>query len=287
MIPASKSSSLSRDRPSDRSVGGRSDLEERERRTRPHDRPGANDAAGRGASEGPHILIVDDDPEIRLALETYFQMEGYRIDTAEDGVSALEIMKEEPYFDLVLLDVVLPRMNGFEVLQETQSRGYTAPVLMMSGRGDQENILKGYGLGAQDYIVKPFEPEDLFERTEALIGRDGRPLEPVNEYRLGSYVIDFQRSLIRKDTSELPFNEMELDILRCLVRNRGCVVTKKRLLREAWHIDDDLIAHTINPDVAVAKIDPHVGSIRRKIEPNPSKPRYIHTVYGLGYRFTG
>lgn len=230
-------------------------------------------------------MIVDDDPEIRLALETYFRMEGYEVDTAEDGVRALELMGEEPGLDLVLLDVVLPRMNGFEVLQKTETLGYTTPVLMMSGRGDQENVLRGFGLGAQDYIVKPFEPEELFERTEALVGRDGRQDVDLREYELGSNVIDFRRSVIRKGEREISFSEMEIDILRCLVQNRGCVVTKKRLLRDAWHIDDDLIAYTINPDVAVDKIDRHVHSIRRKIEPNPSKPRYIHTVYGLGYRF--
>lgn len=254
---------------------------------RPHDRKAGSDDSTPFDSEIPHILIVDDDPEIRLALETYFQMEGYAVDTAEDGVRALELMDEEPDFDLVLLDVVLPRMNGFEVLQKTESLGYTAPVLMMSGRGDQENILRGFGLGAQDYIVKPFEPEDLFERTEALIGRDGRSADPIDEYTLGSSRIDFPNSVIHKGNREVAFTETELDILRCLVRNRGCVVTKKRLLRDAWHIDDDLISYTINPDVAVEKIDRHVVSIRRKIEPNPSKPRYIHTVYGLGYRFTG
>ncbi len=220
-----------------------------------------------------------------MALETYFQMENYDVATAEDGVRALELMGDEPRLDLVLLDVVLPRMNGFEVLQESETLGYTAPVLMMSGRGDQENILKGFGLGAQDYIVKPFDPEELFERTEALIGRDGGPPQEFDEYTIGSNVVDFRANVIRKGKREIAFSEMEIDILRCLIQNRGCVVTKKRLLRDAWHIDEDLIAYTINPDVAVAKIDRHVNSIRRKIEPTPSKPRFIHTVYGLGYRF--
>lgn len=233
----------------------------------------------------PHILIVDDDPEIRLALETYFEMEEYEVTTAEDGVRALELMAEDPDLDLVLLDVVLPKMNGFEVLQKSETLGYTAPVLMMSGQGDQENILKGFGLGAQDYIVKPFEPAELFERTEALVGRDGRRQEDLSHFEIGSYEVDFRTGKITKGDRVVELTELELDILRCLVENRGCVVTKKRLLRDAWHIDDDLIAYTINPDIAVEKIDRHVRSIRRKIEPDPSKPRFIHTVYGLGYRF--
>ena len=246
-----------------------------------------DDDGSTGSDEvrSPRILIVDDDPEIRLALETYFEMEDYEVTTADDGARALDMMADDPDLDLVLLDVVLPQVNGFEVLQKSEALGYTAPVLMMSGQGDQENILKGFGLGAQDYIVKPFEPAELFERTEALIGRDGHPQEELERYEIGSYVIDFPSATIIKGDRKVEMTELELDILRCLVKNRGCVVTKKRLLRDAWHIDDDLIAYTINPDIAVEKIERHVRSIRRKIEPDPSRPRFIHTVYGLGYRF--
>lgn len=285
MIPVSEASSSSDVKSSQTSRRSSTARRPPGRRDNPRGKSSDEVSGDRHDSAHPHILIVDDDPEIRLALETYFQMENYDVATAEDGVRALELMGDEPRLDLVLLDVVLPRMNGFEVLQESETLGYTAPVLMMSGRGDQENILKGFGLGAQDYIVKPFEPEELFERTEALIGRDGGPPQEFDEYTIGSNVVDFRANVILKGEREIAFSEMEIDILRCLIQNRGCVVTKKRLLRDAWHIDEDLIAYTINPDVAVAKIDRHVNSIRRKIEPTPSKPRFIHTVYGLGYRF--
>lgn len=253
---------------------------DRSRRTDPGDRTSSDQG------EGARILIVDDDPEIRLALETYFQMEGYEVATAEDGVGGLAMMADEPGFDLVLLDVVLPGMNGFDVLQETQNREYAPPILMMSGRGDQENILRGFGLGAQDYIVKPFEPEDLFSRVQALVGRDADRDIPLRSYSIGEYTIDFETATVRRAGEIVHITEMEFDIIRMLIESRGCVVTKKRLLREAWHIDDDLIAYTINPDVATAKVDSCVRAIRQKLEPNPTQPRYIHTVYGLGYRFT-
>ncbi|MEX0746680.1 MAG: response regulator transcription factor [Rhodothermales bacterium] len=234
-------------------------------------------------SEVPKILVVDDDPEMRNALETYLQSEGYYVMSTGDGSTALELMSREPGFDLVLLDVVLPEMSGFEVLKLSQERGISSPVLMMSGHGSHENILRGFGLGAQDYIVKPFDAEDLVQRTRALL----RPVqsEPLALFEIGKLHFDFSTNLVSREGKPIDFTEMEMDILRCLIRNRGLVVTKRRLLREAWRIDDDLISYTINPDVAIAQVDRYVQAIRRKIEANPTKPKHIETVYGLGYRF--
>ena len=239
----------------------------------------------RDSSEKPQILVVDDDPEILNALETYLQTEGYDVTTTGDGHTALEMMTREPGFDLVLLDVVLPEMNGFEVLESSVEKGVSSPVLMMSGRGTQEDILRGFGLGAQDYIVKPFDAEDLVQRTRALLRPEAT--EPLTTFRVGDFLFDFAKNRVWEGDDLVDFTEMEMDILRCLIQNRDLVVTKKRLLRDAWRIDDDLIAYTINPDVAIAQVDRYVQAIRRKIEPNPSKPRYIETVFGLGYRFRG
>ena len=252
-------------------------------------RPGTNRAprssnpVSTEVSEQPKILVVDDDPEMRNALETYLQSEGYYVMSTGDGATALDLMSREPGFDLVLLDVVLPEMSGFDVLKKSQEKGISSPVLMMSGQGSHENILRGFGLGAQDYIVKPFDAEDLVQRTRALL----RPeeTEPLTLFTIGSLHFDFSTNLVSREGKPIDFTEMEMDILRCLIRNRGLVVTKRRLLREAWRIDDDLISYTINPDVAIAQVDRYVQAIRRKIESNPSKPKHIETVYGLGYRF--
>lgn len=239
------------------------------------------------STNGPfRILIVDDDRDIRLALSTYFSSEGFDVETAADGRRALELMTGKPEFDLVLLDVVLPEMNGFEVLARSQEIGIASPVLMMSARGDHEDILKGFGLGAQDYIVKPFEANELHDRTDAVLGRSNSPDELPLRHAIGDRMVDLQAAVIIHGDSAVDISEMELDILRCLVNNRGCVVTKKRLLREAWRIDDDLIAHTINPDIAIDRIDQTVQSLRRKLEPTPTRPTLICTVYGLGYRLS-
>lgn len=234
-------------------------------------------------SEQPKILVVDDDPEMRTALETYLASEGYFVMSTGDGPTALELMSREPGFDLVLLDVVLPEMSGFEVLKLSQEKGISSPVLMMSGQGSHENVLRGFGLGAQDYIVKPFDAEDLVQRTRALLRPEQS--EPLRHFKIGTLDFDFSTNLVNRDGNSIDFTEMEMDILRCLIRNRGLVVTKRRLLREAWRIDDDLISYTINPDVAIAQVDRYVHAIRRKIETNPTKPKHIETVYGLGYRF--
>lgn len=234
-----------------------------------------------------HILIVDDDPEILQALETYFGMEGCRVTSAETGTEALRALGGDHGFDLVLLDVMLPEMNGFEVLRRSQEMGTSSPVLMMSGRGDQEDILKGFGLGAQDYIVKPFDAEELVSRITILLGQRIATAEPLERFTIGDLEIDFVSERAFRQQYSIDFSEMELDLLRCLIKNRGYVVTKKRLLREAWRIDDDLIAHTINPDIAMEKIDQSVLSIRSKLEPDAAQHRFIETVYGLGYRFNG
>lgn len=252
-----------------------------------HQRSTSSLQTGGDEEDVPRILVVDDDPEMRQALETYFQLEGCRVTSATNGEDALDCLRDEPGFDLVLLDVMLPELNGFDVLRRSQEMGTSSPVLMMSGRGDQEDILKGLGLGAQDYIVKPFDAEELVSRTKVLLGRRHDTGQPPTTYEIGDLTIDFTRERGIRGDESIEFSEMELDLLRCLIQNRGYVVTKRRLLKDAWRIDEDLIAYTINPDIATEKIDQSIESIRKKVEPDPSEPHYIQTVYGLGYRFNG
>lgn len=231
------------------------------------------------------ILVVDDDPDICDALQSYFEMEGYAVITVGDGETAYHQMNREPGFDLVLLDVVLPGMSGFDVLRESQSQGLTSPVLMMSARGSHEDILRGFGLGAQDYIVKPFDAEELVHRMRPMMGRAVGQGAPPAYFEIGEFVFDFAAGRVTRENQRVAFSEMEMDVLRCLVQNQGLVVTKKRLLRDAWHMDDDVIAYTINPEIAMETMDRSVRSIRSKIEADPRRPRHITSVYGLGYRF--
>lgn len=236
-------------------------------------------------SDVARILVVDDDPEIREALEAYFQIEGCNVTSASNGEDALQRLTDDEGYDLVLLDVVLPKLNGFDVLRRSQEAGTSSPVLMMSGQGDQEDILKGFGLGAQDYIVKPFDVEELVARTKTLLGRRNDTGELPSTYRIGELELDLVDGRCSRSDTPVEFTEMELDLLRCLIQNRGYVVTKKQLLRDAWRIDEDLIAYTINPDIATDKVDQTIASIRQKVEVDPTKPQFIQTVYGLGYRF--
>lgn len=221
------------------------------------------------------MLIVEDDPDVLLGLKEYFEMKGYEVSTAKDGEQASRLM-EPDRFDIVLLDVMLPKKDGFEVLKDSQGH-FDAPVLMLTARGEQENILKGLGLGANDYVPKPFKVEELSARIKAILTRTQPPHKaPMDTYRIGDVEINFSTHEALDRGEPIDFTALEFDILRYLIQHRGHTVTRKQLLRDVWGIDGDLITRTI---------DRHMASVRKKVEPDPSDPTYIHTVYGIGYRF--
>lgn len=238
--------------------------------------------------DAPRMLIVDDNEMIRSSLQEFFEAEGYDVALAADGETALETMRDSPVFDVVLLDVMLPQKNGFDVLRESQEMGLLSPVLMLTGRGEQENILKGFGLGAADYVIKPFSPEDLSARVRAIVGRGqvaGR--EELDRYTVGDMEIDFVKGRLHRQEQDIELTEVEVDLLRYLVANRGQVVTLKRLMREALTIDTENITFTVDHDTMMRTIEQHITSLRSKLEQNPSAPQYLETVFGLGYRFNG
>ena len=223
------------------------------------------------------MLVVDDDPDIAQALEDYFEYQGYDVEVARDGQEALDKMQQQPTFDIVLLDVMLPKKTGFEVLQETQEAGLDSPVLMLTARGEQENVLKGFGLGAEDYIVKPFNAEELAARVRAILHRTQPPSKtPMTVYYIGDVAINFSTHEAERDGEEVSFTALEYDILRYLIENKGRTVSRKQLLRDVWGIKQEIITRTI---------DRHMASIRKKVEDDPSNPKHIETVYGIGYRF--
>jgi DNA-binding response OmpR family regulator len=234
------------------------------------------------------MLIVDDNEMIRSSLQEFFEAEGYDVSLAADGETALEVMRHNSVFDVVLLDIMLPRKNGFDVLRESQEMGLLSPVLMLTGRGEQENILKGFGLGAADYVIKPFNPEDLSARVRAIVGRGHAAThEDLDTYAFEDVEIDFSNEQLCRGDHEAELTEVEVDLLRYLVSHRGQVVTLKRLMREALTIDTENITFTVDHDTMMRTIEQHITSLRSKLEPNPSTPRYLETVFGLGYRFNG
>ena len=223
-----------------------------------------------------HMLIVEDDPDVSMGLRDYFEIGGYEVTTAMDGEEALEIIKSNDDFDIILLDVMLPKMNGFDVLRESQAIGIDTPVLMLTARGEQESVLKGFGLGANDYVTKPFSAEELAARVRAILQRtlpaDRTPMEV---YTIGDVEINFSTHEAKRDGEDISFTALEFDILEYLIHNAGKTVTRKQLLADVWGINQDIITRTI---------DRHMASIRKKIEQDPSNPEYIETVYGIGYR---
>lgn len=225
------------------------------------------------------MLIVDDDPDIGIALQDYFELHEYDVDVAVDGREALQKMQQKPSYDIVLLDVMLPHKTGFEVLQESQELGIDSPVLMLTARGEQENVLKGFGLGAEDYIIKPFNAEELSARVKAILQRTQPPSQaPMDVYTIGDVNINFSTHEANQNGETINFTALEFDILRYLIENKGRTVSRKQLLRDVWGIEQEIITRTI---------DRHMASIRKKIEEDPSNPTYIETVYGIGYRFNG
>jgi DNA-binding response OmpR family regulator len=233
----------------------------------------------KASDERFHMLIVEDDPDIQIGLREYFEMGGYQVSTAKDGAEALDTMKSTPDLDIVLLDVMLPKKTGFDVLAESQEIGFSAPVLMLTGRGEQENILKGFGLGAEDYVIKPFNAEELAARVKAILARTQPPdRAPMDIYQIGDVTINFSTHEAMRGEEDLQFTALEFDILRYLINNRDRTITRKQLLRDVWGIEQDIITRTI---------DRHIASVRKKIEPDPAIPTYIETVYGIGYRFKG
>jgi DNA-binding response OmpR family regulator len=225
------------------------------------------------------MLIVEDDPEVGMGLEDFFHLKGYDVNRVAEGDKALQLMTLLPPYDIVLLDVMLPKKNGFDVLREARKAGVTSPVLMLTVKGQEEDKIQGFGLGADDYMTKPFSADELAMRVKAVLRRS-KPAadQPVDTYRFGGVVVNFTNHMAHANGEEIQFTALEFDILRYFIEHRGRTVSRKQLLRDVWGISGDITTRTI---------DRHVASLRKKIEPDPAVPKYIETVYGIGYKFVG
>ena len=222
------------------------------------------------------ILIVDDEPEIRTMVERFLRKEGfYRIYTASHCESALAVCRAEKP-DIIILDVMLPDGDGFTLFSAIRVFADT-PVLFLSARGEDEDRLLGLGLGADDYIVKPFLPRELVLRLTGVLKRVYAPpaAEQSAVFRLGERVVDLDCGVVRGDGEELPLTAKELAILMKLYDNRGRIVTSDVICQTVWGDDSYGYENTLMV---------HIRRVREKIEPNPSKPVYLLTVRGLGYK---
>jgi two-component system, OmpR family, alkaline phosphatase synthesis response regulator PhoP len=223
------------------------------------------------------ILLVEDEPGLVMTLTDRFQREGYAIETAADGESGLQRAAREP-FDLVLLDVMLPRMSGFDVCRDLRKRGVETPVIMLTARGQTVDKVVGLKLGADDYVTKPFEMAELLARVEAKLRRGPAPAHPLEGYAFGDLSVDFRKAEATKNGSPLELSAREFQLLRYFIEHRGATLTREELLNEVWGY---------NAMPSTRTVDVHVAWLRQKIEPNSRHPQFILTIHGLGYKFAG
>ena len=223
------------------------------------------------------ILIIEDEPDMLLGLEHNLKYEGFAVSTATTGRQGLDAWKAERP-DLVLLDVMLPEMNGFDVLEAIRADDPDLPVILITAKGLEMDKVRGFGLGADDYVTKPFSVRELLARITAVLRRS-RAEKPVEEtYAFGEVDVDFNRRECRRKGREVALSYKEFELLKLLILNRGQTVTRERLLEEVWGKDAE--------DLPTSRtVDTHIANLRRKLEGTRDRNKYIRTVHKVGYKF--
>jgi two-component system alkaline phosphatase synthesis response regulator PhoP len=223
------------------------------------------------------ILLIEDEPGLVLTVSDLLSTEGYEVESAGDGETGLS-KAVNGKFDLVILDIMLPRKTGFDVCRELRQKGIDVAILMLTAKTQVVDRVVGLKLGADDYLTKPFDPAELLARVEALLRRVQKENRiPVQSFQFGDIEIDFERAVLLKGGQPVTLASKELQLLRYLVDNRGRVVPREELLQNVWEYSSDVSSRTI---------DVHVAWLRQKLEDNPQNPKHIHTIRGKGYRFS-
>jgi two-component system alkaline phosphatase synthesis response regulator PhoP len=219
------------------------------------------------------ILIIEDEPDIVMSLEEDLRRQGYETGIANDGVQGLTLGKESGW-DLILLDVMLPKMDGFDVCAGLRRAGVKTPIILLTARVQEAEKILGLDAGADDYVTKPFSLRELRARIRAQLRRTLS--EAPGVFRFGNCEIDFDRAQLRRSGRPVEITAQELRLLAALVRNRGRVLSRDQLIEAAW-----------GRDIAITEraVDSHIFNLRQKIEPIPSQPKFLLGVRGLGYRF--
>ena len=223
------------------------------------------------------VLIIEDNHSLAFGLRNNLEIEGYEVDVADDGPSGLAAARRlQP--DLIVLDLMIPGMDGYRVLRQIREDGLTMPVLILTARGEEADKVLGFRLGADDYVTKPFGVLELLARVEALLRRSRPPgpagaAQPVQ--RFGDVEIEVTTRSVRRNGTQVPLTPMEFDLLVALLRRQGAVASRLELLKEVWGHSSAVLTRTV---------DTHIGELRRKLEQDPSTPRHILTVRKAGYR---
>ena len=225
---------------------------------------------------GKRILAVEDAEDLATVLRDRFRREGYCVDTVQDGESALQTT-EQLNFDLILLDLMLPGISGFDVCRELRQRNSATPIIMLTARSETVDKIVGLRLGADDYVTKPFDMGELVARVEALLRRTWQGSKiPEGRLTFGDIEVDLPGAEVRRGGVRLDLTAREFLLLRHLIENRGVVQSRDALLKAVWNYDSGLTTRTL---------DVHIAWLRQKLEEEPSRPRHIVTVRGLGYKF--
>jgi two-component system alkaline phosphatase synthesis response regulator PhoP len=224
------------------------------------------------------LLLVEDDPHLVRALADLFKNNGYELDVAADGPAAIKTTRTRS-FDLIILDVTLPLLNGFEVCNEMRRAGIETPILILTARDQVQDKILGFKSGADDYVTKPFDVNELLVRVEALIRRTSKSgrIEP-SEYAFGNVHVNFAELELKRANQTVSLSEREGRLLRYFVDNRGKIISREMLLERVWGYHTAPYTRTV---------DVHILRLRQKVEEDPKAPKFIVTVHGLGYRFDG
>jgi len=229
----------------------------------------------------PRLLLVEDEPGLVLTLTDRLMAEGYEVESATDAPTGLEAATAGA-FDAILLDVMLPGGNGLDICRTLRQRGVATPILMLTAKGQLTDKVVGLKLGADDYLVKPFEMAELLARVEALLRRSAAAPPAATftgeAYRFGDITVDFRKAEVTKGGQPLEVSAREFKLLRYFVEHRGAALTRDELLNEVWGY---------NAMPSTRTVDVHVAWLRQKLEDNPRHPQFILTVHGLGYKFVG
>jgi len=223
------------------------------------------------------ILIVEDEPNMVAGLRDNFEFEGYQVVTAPDGIAGLErALSEMP--DLVILDVMMPRMSGLEVCQQLKAKRPSIPIIMLTARGQEVDKVVGLELGADDYVTKPFSIRELLARVKAVLRRAQNSPKNGDRYMFGDVEVNLRSCQVVRKGKALDFSSKEFELLKYFLSHSGEAISRDRLLEEVWGYDRFPTTRTV---------DAHIVRLRQKLEPKPDDPHFILTVHGVGYKFVG
>jgi DNA-binding response OmpR family regulator len=223
------------------------------------------------------ILIIEDDRSILKAVEANLVGEGYEVETAMDGLTGLE-RASDPSQDLILLDLMLPKLPGEEICRRLRQSGITTPILFLTAKNEEEHRIAGFELGADDYVPKPFSIRELLGRIQAILRRAAGQKHLLAHYHFADVALDFVKMEARKGDEPVVLTTREFAILRLMVSNKGVVISRDRLLNDVWGYDAYPSTRTV---------DNQIVKLRQKLEDDPENPRFILTVRGTGYKFVG